>query len=166
MAYLYIIAEKTAELDARPVKIGISASPEDRVEALQTGNWRKLQVCSALKVGSLPIAAYFEDWAHQHFQATRITGEWFDVSASEAKAIIGAKIASEGACPALPPRHKLDRGGRWRGFNGRWARSVRDQPTLAVSADPNVTASADPILTTPADPAVPSEQYHGFGLPD
>jgi hypothetical protein len=78
MTHLYIIATVGTR---SPVKIGIAEKPNARLRQLQTGNPQKLEVVETFEAGSRAEAAGWEFLAHKLFEADRLSGEWFAISA-------------------------------------------------------------------------------------
>jgi hypothetical protein len=72
--YLYFIGATKGE---GPVKIGIAASPWDRLRQLQTASWEELGI-----LGIVNCKAYrprdVEAFFHRKFAAIRVRGEWFE----------------------------------------------------------------------------------------
>lgn len=64
--YLYFIA--CGDL----IKIGVSNSPDARLETLQTGAPGKLEL-----IASIPKSGHHETEAHKRFDHLRVYGEWF-----------------------------------------------------------------------------------------
>lgn len=65
--YVYFIAGA-----GTPIKIGMSNAPYERLAALQTAHWMRLEIL-ALMEGGLEL----EVAMHQRFAALRLEGEWF-----------------------------------------------------------------------------------------
>jgi hypothetical protein len=59
--------------DNGPIKIGIAASPPQRLASLQVGHWLKLSILATVDGGRPAERAY-----HNRFAAYRLHGEWFD----------------------------------------------------------------------------------------
>lgn len=59
-------------------KIGISKSPEARLQALQTANPNTLELVASFNVGKL--ASQLETGIHITFQKHRVSGEWFNLT--------------------------------------------------------------------------------------
>lgn len=76
--YLYVIAPVGA---SKPCKIGIAASPSDRLRQLQTGNPMRLEIVEQYWASSRDQASYWELLAHKLYGDRRLAGEWFDVIA-------------------------------------------------------------------------------------
>jgi len=78
--HLYIIGKEGAD---RPVKIGISFSPEKRLAQLQTGNADRLVLLQTIRCNGKSVAASWEWNAHNLFAAQRLAGGWFDLTAKD-----------------------------------------------------------------------------------
>lgn len=63
-------------------KIGIARCADSRLKQLQTGNPNTLSVVSVYLPNNID-AFDIEQKLHQHFDARRVSGEWFDVNISE-----------------------------------------------------------------------------------
>lgn len=72
--------------DRGPIKIGVALSPTRRMTALQLSHPYKLQIfCAFVLIG--PETAYaIEGEAHHRLRGVRLRGEWFNVTAAEARA--------------------------------------------------------------------------------
>lgn len=70
----------------KPVKLGISNKPGQRLSCLQVGNWNKLEIYKLFRVGK--AAAKLEHHLHKHLAAKRLIGEWFDIYTDEADEIV------------------------------------------------------------------------------
>lgn len=66
--YLYVIRRA----DVREIKIGVTRYPKKRLQCLQVGSARPLELLVAVRV--FPQS---EGAVHRHFAAHRISGEWF-----------------------------------------------------------------------------------------
>lgn len=80
--YLYLISAHSG-----PVKIGITADPEQRLADLQTGNPRPLSL-KQLYLLPTESAAKLERTVLQNNRKFRLCGEWFDLSVDELVALI------------------------------------------------------------------------------
>lgn len=74
------------------LKIGIATDVERRLAQLRCGNPHPMKVESVRTV-SRAMAHQVEARVHRTFAAVRLQGEWFHLSASEAKPVIHALIA-------------------------------------------------------------------------
>ena len=79
--YLYLIKVKGQEV----YKIGISKSPVGRLSSLQTGCPYRLYLVYCLRVDD---AERLEAELHEHFQAKRLFGEWFELSDEDVHKVI------------------------------------------------------------------------------
>lgn len=77
--FLYVIGT-----DGRKQKIGFSKNVEKRLVELQTGNPEKLQIHHTEAVPKDRIRL-LERKIHKELGYRRISGEWFDLTADEAK---------------------------------------------------------------------------------
>lgn len=82
--YVYVMAAIVGGVPVAPCKIGISHQPSARLGSVQTGNHKKLEVISAVAMPSRALAKALERGLHWHFEAFRLSGEWFDVSPIDA----------------------------------------------------------------------------------
>lgn len=67
-----------------PIKVGVSYDPRKRIRELQTGHWELLRVYEIFDCpgnGAFMVERMF----HFENRAKRMQGEWFDMSATEAK---------------------------------------------------------------------------------
>lgn len=78
--WLYLITEP----DEVPTKIGVAECPLSRVRQLQIGNPKRLMLWGAIKVSARRTIFDMEDAAHRKFHGRRLSGEWFEILASEA----------------------------------------------------------------------------------
>lgn len=85
MAYVYVIAEQDAE---SPVKIGFSEDCRARLDTLQTGNPRLLELRALFRIESRAFAYEVENRAHRHFSSDGVRGEWFDIDVETAVRLI------------------------------------------------------------------------------
>jgi predicted GIY-YIG superfamily endonuclease len=127
--HLYVIT-----YDRTTVKIGVTVNVGRRLNQLQIGNSRKLQVFAQFPVGNKRQAHRTEAAVHRRLKAYRLEGEWFAVTAADAVAMITAVISGgppktvrEGpsdadlciglTCPycSHQSRTKLDRKAIWAG---------------------------------------------------
>lgn len=86
--FLYVIAPVNGDQIGRPCKVGITKNPAARLRALQTAWPHKLIIYELWNFDSREGAGYSESLAHACLQDDRMSGEWFDVSPSEAVARI------------------------------------------------------------------------------
>lgn len=80
---LYIIAPIST---LQPVKIGITLTPRKRLCHLQIGNWQKLDIYKLFRIGDQVYK--LEQHLHSYLRSKQITGEWFDIEASDAEGIV------------------------------------------------------------------------------
>jgi len=64
-------------------KIGESNDPIARCKNLQTGNKRKLEIYKTIFCATKQAAQTLEATIHERFNARRINGEWFKITAVE-----------------------------------------------------------------------------------
>jgi len=110
----------------KPVKIGRSQTPQDRLRALQTGSPAPLHIVWATTVADSAAA---EKWLHDRFATQRLDGEWFAMQAPTPNVVLG--MPDEvlkcpcGHCGGLPKSYVRDDGiGRAEcrcGISGPWA---------------------------------------------
>lgn len=84
--YVYVMSDGTA------VKIGVSKHRPDkqRLRQLQTGNARPIKVITSRYVEGYEDV---EREAHRRLEGRRVLGEWFDVTPTQAIAVLDAVIA-------------------------------------------------------------------------
>lgn len=112
MTYVYIIIEEGCE-ETGPCKIGFSVAPNDRIVALNSGNWRKLLVADSFEFIS-NRTRFVEEYIHEILSDKLIQREWFDVTPKEAAEKI-REIREQGWLPD-PWRE----GHRMRTYSGRF----------------------------------------------
>lgn len=78
--FLYIICHNNGGELCGPVKIGISADPDDRVSSLQTANPHKLALFTTLEFETRMGATMIERHFHQVHSDFRLEGEWFHLA--------------------------------------------------------------------------------------
>lgn len=79
--------------DTSVCKIGITSySWSARMAALQTGNWRKLVGAGHFDLDSQEDASILEGRVHNLLEQKRVNGEWFQIEAKTAFAIIAAAM--------------------------------------------------------------------------
>lgn len=78
--YVYVIGPMQGQ---GAVKIGVALSPKKRLKALQTGHPEALKLHYAYPV---PVGTELkiERQCHEHFRASRIKGEWFQIDPKDA----------------------------------------------------------------------------------
>jgi hypothetical protein len=85
--YLYVIAPVFPE--PRPIKVGFSSGPDDRLRELQTGCWLKLQVHHKQAIAKTRSPAKsLENSIHNSLMQAgirRLEGEWFDMTIEQGK---------------------------------------------------------------------------------
>lgn len=93
---VYFITEK-GRTDG-PVKIGVTADLTKRLNGLQTGHHRELQVIATLE-GGRETEAYL----HEMLARWRIRGEWYSRTAEVEEAIERAKLTGRASLPLSDP---------------------------------------------------------------
>ena len=89
VGYIYIISEKSHGNDTRFYKIGRTVDVQDRIESLQTGNARFLQVYGTVTVNNMAAAEYAAHDAVSQYRATDGGGkEWFYVPPANFKEFV------------------------------------------------------------------------------
>jgi hypothetical protein len=78
--FMYVIS--TSENDQGPVKLGISADPDQRVRELQTGHPELLQVYYRESIEADRVRIY-ERLLHRDNHHHRLKGEWFDLTVEQ-----------------------------------------------------------------------------------
>jgi hypothetical protein len=76
----------------RPVKVGITDDPVQRLAGLQVAHFEFLRFHRFWWLPGRPIASRIERAFKQHFARTMIRGEWFDLPPREAEAFVEASI--------------------------------------------------------------------------
>jgi predicted GIY-YIG superfamily endonuclease len=100
MMFLYII---TASEFCH--KIGMSADPKARLNALRTGHYQDLKLVFEAEMPSPEWAIWGERAVHKYFASVRIRGEWFTVPVEDAKWAVS--VASEDAALAFSEGYAL-----------------------------------------------------------
>lgn len=77
-----------------PSKVGYAVDIQARMKGMQSGNWVKMYVHSALWCAGPPVAHRVEEVSHFKLIDHAIGGEWFNVKPEEAEAVV-QKVASE-----------------------------------------------------------------------
>lgn len=85
--YVYIIAAKEGETLQSPVKVGVSRSPQSRLENLQTACPFELAFAATFAFPSRSIALNFEDCFHSLQKEHKLRGEWFDMPPHKAVSV-------------------------------------------------------------------------------
>jgi hypothetical protein len=80
--WVYVIGRRGG-----PCKVGVSADPAERLQAVQTGCAFEVAVWGQFPFASRLLAIRFERRAHAALGRHRLAGEWFDV---EPETAIGA----------------------------------------------------------------------------
>lgn len=88
--HVYVIVHGDGD---RPCKIGRSASPFERMQALQSGTPIALRLACSFPFSSPRKAAAIEHAAHSALSGKVISREWFDVAHTEAAQVIENAIA-------------------------------------------------------------------------
>lgn len=83
--YVYVIGQEDGQGGYEYVKIGISSSPNARLNELQTGNPKRLSVLGHFNAGVM--AGRLERLVHAALDTDRMQGEWF-VFSSRTQALI------------------------------------------------------------------------------
>jgi len=86
-----------------PVKLGISANPDQRVRQLQTGHAERLQVFHREPVPNTKARA-FEKLLHRDVGYRRTVGEWFDLDVEQAVAQVQFTIIQYDDVDNLPEK--------------------------------------------------------------
>lgn len=86
--FIYVIAVKEGGEFKSPVKVGVSASPFGRLDALQTACPHDLGIVGVLSYPNREMARQMEDCFHQTHKAERRRGEWFDIEPQKALSIV------------------------------------------------------------------------------
>lgn len=73
--YIYVIG-----IEDGPVKVGISQSPNGRLDTLQTGSPVKLSILHYRKCRNRDHALHHERMFHEVYAENRMVGEWFNMS--------------------------------------------------------------------------------------
>lgn len=84
--YIYIIGNSESQQ-----KIGFAKNPQKRLKALQTGNAQKLFLHHVAEVPEEKVKI-LEKKIHHEINHKKIKGEWFNISAEEAKLILDHAI--------------------------------------------------------------------------
>lgn len=87
--FVYVIGQ-----EAGPVKIGISVKPSARVSALQTGCPLKISLLHVAECGSRESAELREKIVHQENFSRRLTGEWFELTMTQARESVEASAGT------------------------------------------------------------------------
>ena len=77
-----------------PSKVGYAVDIFGRMKGMQTGNWVKLYVHSALWCAGPPVAHRVEEVTHFKLMDHAIGGEWFNIRPEEAEEAV-KKVAAE-----------------------------------------------------------------------
>lgn len=85
--HVYVVQEG----DDGPVKIGIAANAFWRLNELQVGNFRRLRLIAVFSCDDKRAAYEIEQWAHFQMEERHLGGEWFNMSAGDAVAILKSK---------------------------------------------------------------------------
>jgi predicted GIY-YIG superfamily endonuclease len=67
-----------------PIKIGITGNLWSRLQTLQNGSPHKLELIFVFTLYDKATALTFEKWFCDAFEADRLKGEWFNITADEA----------------------------------------------------------------------------------
>jgi hypothetical protein len=74
--HVYVVREVKASKNA-PVKIGVAVDVRRRIDTLQTGNPRALEVVMTFGPMTRVEAYGLEEFFHRRFKPQRLRGEWF-----------------------------------------------------------------------------------------
>lgn len=91
--FVYVIAVREGQEIKGPVKIGVSAWPHGRLEALQTACPFSLELVREFRFPSRKIALDVEECFHKTQAKHRLRGEWFDLAPSFAIMIINLHVS-------------------------------------------------------------------------
>lgn len=86
--YVYVISASISP-EQGPVKVGYSQNVAKRLKQLQPGSHDKLYIHFQSEFLSLEIAKAVEEKFHTDFSESRMSGEWFGISAVEAMQHLG-----------------------------------------------------------------------------
>lgn len=86
--FVYLIATKSDSGPVAPIKVGVSGTPEARLETLQTASPYELELVAKLTFPSREWAMQFEGCFHYTQREHRLRGEWFDIPPWRALAIL------------------------------------------------------------------------------
>jgi hypothetical protein len=82
--YIYVIAPEAGY----PCKVGVASNIKKRLKGLQTGSGEELFVHSVFAAANRGTAFRVEKFAHRRLQENRMVGEWFNVFADDAVAVL------------------------------------------------------------------------------
>lgn len=82
--YIYVIAPACGF----PCKVGVASNIKKRVKALQTASPEELHVHSVFAAANRATAFKVERFAHKQLEESRMIGEWFNVFADDAVAVL------------------------------------------------------------------------------
>ncbi len=92
MAWLYVLAKKTGDTFERPVKVGISKSPSNRLKAIQTSTPFKVDIFTYYECMCRDWSLQIEAAFHERHRDKHLHGEWFDIDPSDAALLIDAEF--------------------------------------------------------------------------
>lgn len=93
--YLYIAGTTDG-----PVKIGVSTAPRKRLGSLRTSSASDIQLLACFAVEG-PRSVALEQAAHKAAECYRVSREWFQFSAGDAKALI-EEVSLSAGIPIMP----------------------------------------------------------------
>jgi T5orf172 domain len=102
--FMYVIAANSEG----PVKLGISADPDQRVRELQTGHPEPLKVLHREPVDTERVRL-FERLLHRDNNHHRLHGEWFDLTVEQATAYVIFTLIEYDLVPIELLRRQLSR---------------------------------------------------------
>jgi hypothetical protein len=82
--YIYVIAPSAGF----PCKVGVASNVGKRLKGIQVGNGEELHVHSVFAASNRGTAFRVEKFAHRRLQDNRMAGEWFNVFADDAVAVL------------------------------------------------------------------------------
>ena len=91
MSYLYVISEGVNG----PCKIGFANDVRKRLQAMMSGNYRKLTIVYQCLIDHRPHV--LEHMAHAIVWRHRLAGEWFDITEQTAIDAVNQAIAASGS---------------------------------------------------------------------
>jgi hypothetical protein len=103
--YLYVISAIENDVPVAPCKIGLTSNLTSRLSGLQTGNSKKLEIISFVRVPVRALVQAIEQEIHSHFDEFRLVGEWFDICPVDA-AIGVCTMAHEAFMAIIPDKAK------------------------------------------------------------
>jgi hypothetical protein len=77
--FLYVVSEG----GNGPIKIGVSARPDNRCAVLQIGNSRKLRLAKTWQMPTPAVAFSIERTIHDDLSEYSVFGEWFEMTEAD-----------------------------------------------------------------------------------